>query len=266
MREPHVAADHAVVADAGHAAENRRPGVDDDVVPDVRMALDALDGVAVFVQLEALCAERDALIELHVLADGRRFADDDAGAVVDEKVVADRRAGVDIDTGELVGIFGHHARQHGDAHFVQPVRYPVNADRFKRGIGEHDLVAAHCGGIAVVSGLNVGFQAGLDLRDLFKKTEDDCVGLVLGPFRLKRCENLFEKLCSALQVVAHRDGGGNAAPPGGCAENMRIHGAAQQCNEARDTLLHAGAVFERSVHASGRNEALRDLADRLLMQ
>ena len=86
-----------------------------------------------------------------MLADGRRFADDDAGAVVDEKVVADRRAGVDIDTGELVGIFGHHARQHGDAHFVQPVRYPVNADRFKRGIGEHDLVAAHCGGVAVVS-------------------------------------------------------------------------------------------------------------------
>ena len=103
MREPHVAADHAVVADAGHAAENRRPGVDDDVVPDVRMALDTLDGVAVFVQLEALCAKRDALIELHVLADGRRFADDDAGAVVDEEAAADLRAGMDVDAGALSG-------------------------------------------------------------------------------------------------------------------------------------------------------------------
>ena len=249
-----------------HAAEDRRPGVDDDVVADVRMALDSLDGVAVFVQLKALRAERDALIELHMLADGRRLADDDAGAVVDKEVVADRCARVDVDAGELVGVFGHHARQHGDAHFVQPVRHAVNADGFKRGVGEHDLVAAHRGGVAVVSGLNVGFEARFDLRDLLKKAENERVGLFLGPLRLERREDLLEKLRGALQVIAHRDGGGSAAPPGGCAENMRVHGAAQQRDQARNALLHAGAVFQRPVHVSGGNEALRDLPDRLLMQ
>ena len=85
MRQPHVASDHAAVADVCCAAEDRRAGVYDDVISDVGVALDSLDGIAVFVQLKALRAERDALIEPYVFADGRRLADDDAGAVVMKK-------------------------------------------------------------------------------------------------------------------------------------------------------------------------------------
>ena len=48
-------------------------------------------------------AERDAVIERHVIADLGGLADDDAGAVIDEEAVSDRRARMDIDIGEKAG-------------------------------------------------------------------------------------------------------------------------------------------------------------------
>ena len=47
-----------------------------------------------FPGLLTITAERHALIDLDVVADDRRLADDDAGAVVDEEIFADLRAGV----------------------------------------------------------------------------------------------------------------------------------------------------------------------------
>ena len=81
-----------MVADDGVAAENGRIGVDDDFVFEGGMAFHAADDVAGGIAREAERAEGDALIELDVLADVARFADDDAGAVVDEEARADARA------------------------------------------------------------------------------------------------------------------------------------------------------------------------------
>ena len=71
-----------MIADGGIAAQNRCIRINNHMIADVRMALDALNGIAVFIQLKALRAERYALIELDMIADHRRFADDDAGSVV----------------------------------------------------------------------------------------------------------------------------------------------------------------------------------------
>ena len=56
--------------------------------------------------LDAQRAERDALVELHAVADHGGLADDDAGAVVDAERVADARAGVDVDAGLAVRELG----------------------------------------------------------------------------------------------------------------------------------------------------------------
>ena len=65
--------------------------------------------------------KRHALVKLDVGADVAGFADDDAGAVVDEEAGADARAGVDVDAGLGVGRLGHHARD--ERHVEQaPVR------------------------------------------------------------------------------------------------------------------------------------------------
>ncbi len=57
-------------------------------------------------------AERDRLIESHALADDGRFADHDAGAVVDEEAFVDRCAGMDVYSGFRMGDLGDDARDH----------------------------------------------------------------------------------------------------------------------------------------------------------
>ena len=96
--KPDVAADGAVVADMGVAAEDGGPGIDDHVVADLRVPVDALDGVAVFADREALGSERDALVKLYVVADYGGFTDDDACAVVDEEIASDGCARMDVDS------------------------------------------------------------------------------------------------------------------------------------------------------------------------
>src|SRR5690606_3613823 len=84
--EPDVAADHAAAPDHRLAAQDRGAGVDGDVVLDRGMALHAAQHLA---GARGERAERDALVEDHAVADLRRLADHDAGAVIDEEAPAD---------------------------------------------------------------------------------------------------------------------------------------------------------------------------------
>ena len=176
MGYPDVSADDRAVADLGTAAEDGGVGVDNAVVADVGVALDALDGVALLVELKALRAEGNALIYLDVVADGGGLADNDTRAVVDKEILADCRACVDIYAGLLVGVLGHNSRQIGDAEAVELVSYAVDRDGDEAGIGEDDLLGTPGGGIALVDRLNVLDEKRLDARDLRK----DRVGEALG--------------------------------------------------------------------------------------
>ena len=102
-----VGADLRAVADRDRA-EQLRARADRDVVLHGRVAL--AGG-------EAGAAERDALVERHVVADLGRLADHHAGAVVDEQPLADSRGGVDLDAGE-------RAREHRDQRAAAAARRP----------------------------------------------------------------------------------------------------------------------------------------------
>ena len=58
-----------------------------------------LQGRVALLAPRARPAQRDALVEVAVIADLRRFADDDAHAVVDEEALADFGARMDLDAG-----------------------------------------------------------------------------------------------------------------------------------------------------------------------
>ena len=85
LRQPDVSADDRTPAD-GDPSEDRRTRVDRDLVFDDGVAVDALDGVAVIVEGEALGAERYALVDANSFADLRRLSNDYACTVVDEEV------------------------------------------------------------------------------------------------------------------------------------------------------------------------------------
>src|SRR5262245_24035766 len=75
--QPYVPADHRPGADDRVPAENRRSGVDRDVVLERRMALGA--GLPGDAPRQAEGPQRNPLIDLHVVADHRGLADDHPG-------------------------------------------------------------------------------------------------------------------------------------------------------------------------------------------
>src|SRR6185437_16473621 len=94
----HVDEDDAAGADFGvpadlDIAEHLGAGREEDAVAHLGVAVAALLAGA---------TERHLLEDLDVVADHRRLADDDAGAVVDEDAGADRHGGMDVD-GENLG-------------------------------------------------------------------------------------------------------------------------------------------------------------------
>ena len=102
IRDPHVAADDGALPQR-HAAQDGGAGIDDHVVFDNGMARLAFFQVALGVGRKALGAQRHGLIDAYAPAQARGFADDDAGAVVDEAARADLRAGMDVDAGFAMG-------------------------------------------------------------------------------------------------------------------------------------------------------------------
>ena len=74
------------------------------------MALAALANVSLVVSLKAARSERYAMIQLHVLADLARLANDHAGAVINEKMRPDSCAGMNVDAGARMRPFRHEAR------------------------------------------------------------------------------------------------------------------------------------------------------------
>src|SRR5690606_28775931 len=105
LGEKHSPVDHAVIADAGIAAEYGGASIDGDVMTEGRVALHTAQQSAAFIPRETLGPEGHALIDATVIADLRRLADDDAGSVIDEERLANCRAGVNVDAGSGVRLF-----------------------------------------------------------------------------------------------------------------------------------------------------------------
>ena len=135
------------------------------------MPFGATDKVAVGVGLEREGPERDALIDLDAAADLTGFADHDAGAMINEKMVADRCAGMDVDAGAGVRPLRHHPGNQRHLQPVQDMGEPMDRHRFEAGIAEDDLVEGPYGGVAVVGRLDVGREHLSQLGDPLEKLD-----------------------------------------------------------------------------------------------
>ena len=82
-------------------------------------------------------------------ADDGRLADDDAGAMVDEEMVTDLCARVDVDAGGGMGQFRHHPRGKRDALLIEQVRQPVVEHRPDARVADEHLVLAAGGRVTL---------------------------------------------------------------------------------------------------------------------
>ena len=110
-----VRADGDVAANHRIAAKDRGARIDDDVIFNRGMALLIAEFIGV---LKRLRAEGDALVDADVIANDRRLADNHARAMVDEEIMTDRRAWMDINARGTMGKLAHHAGQDGYAFLI----------------------------------------------------------------------------------------------------------------------------------------------------
>ena len=125
--------------------------------------------------LKTQCAQGDALIEFYPFADVGRLADNHARAVIDEKILADIRAGMDVDARLAVRPLGHHARYERHGKLVQQMGQPVNGDGLQARIAENHFVQRLAGRIAGISGLDVHCQNFAKVGQLLQKSHGLCL-------------------------------------------------------------------------------------------
>ena len=136
-------AHHAIVTDHRLATQNGCVGIDGHIVFNggvaalAPQALSAAGGKA---------TQGHTLVDLHIFANDRGLANDDARAVVDEEKFTDGGAGVDVDARYAVGVLGHDAGDQRHTKAVQLVRQAVNGDGKKTGVGEDDLLLPEAAG------------------------------------------------------------------------------------------------------------------------
>src|SRR5215469_15911400 len=135
----------AVVAD-GDVAQDFGARTHDYIVPDRRVTL------ALFL---AGAAECYALVERNVIADDGGFADDDGGAVVDEKAMTDLCAGVNLDQGKPARHLRGKSGEEAEALVPEPVIDAVEPQGVQAGIAEQHFEVGSSGRIPLENGADV---------------------------------------------------------------------------------------------------------------
>ncbi len=93
-------------------------------------------------------SQSHALINFHMMPDGRGLPDHDAGAMIDKEILVDRSSRMDIDACQPVSMLCHNSRNQRNTHGKQFMGNPVNGDGVDSRIGVNNLFHAVSGGIA----------------------------------------------------------------------------------------------------------------------
>lgn len=133
------------------------------------------------VDVETPRAEPHRLIRAHALADDRRFADDDARAVVDEEGLVDRRAGLNVDARFGMRDLGDDAGDHCRAEEIEAMGESAPDDRGDARIAENHFVETSGGRVAGIGRAYIRVEKSARLRDGAGEIVDDVVRLSRDP-------------------------------------------------------------------------------------
>ena len=187
--------------------------------------------------------EGNTLINLDILADGGRLADNDAGSVIDEEIFADGCARVDINTGRAVSILCHDTRDQRHLKLEQLVRETIDRDRLQTRIRKNNLLLGVSSRIAVKGCLQIGFQKSADLWKCVEESNRQTLCLhmefaVVGVFVIRRIfERQLDLLIQTKQRILDQYAGTvlhNVDLVGGVPEIARIHDLHQIVDDLDD--------------------------------
>jgi ADP-ribose pyrophosphatase YjhB (NUDIX family) len=213
------------------------------------------------------------LVEAHPGADDRSLADDDAGAVIDEEAFADRRAGVDVDAGPLVGEFGDQPRDDRRAQAVQLVCDTVVEAGDRTGVADENFVSAARRGVAEERGLDIAVDQPADVAECIGEQANDRGRLI----RVKGATRLRLPIAELMTDLALQFGEGGGELGGdepvlvrGCdrlkAEAAGIQRLGKELDDPLDRAARrkggAGRCLPRPPVVSGGAQRIHRLAER----
>src|SRR5580698_7489533 len=120
------------------------------------MAFPTFFDFSFFVLLEAARAQSHPMIQLDVRTDTAGFTDHYASSVINKKMAADFRSGMNVDSRPAMGPFGHNARNQGQPVAVEDMSQTLNGNRFNARITDYDLVITRRCGVSLVRGFDIG--------------------------------------------------------------------------------------------------------------
>ncbi len=195
LGNPGVCADADVIAD-GDGAEDVRPGTDDDMVANVRVALipflECVVGILLFFEVEG--TEGDVLVEPAPVTDSGGLADDDAGAVVDEEVVSDLGARMDVDACVAFRGFGEFTGVLLPALLVQFMSDTLSNDGVESWIRSDNLKVGLRSRVAFICGFDVAFEALSDIGKIVDDGTNAVLGVSVGSIQLAASHELLAEL------------------------------------------------------------------------
>ena len=194
------------------------------------------------------------------------FADDHPGAVIDEEMGPDLRAGMNIRPGAFVGVFSEHPRNQRNMQTVEFMSQALDRDDQDTGVGEDDLLQTAGGGISEVGGFDVGLDDPADLRkgaeegDAFFFSDCDGFGMTDEAHGLR--DILAEAFVNGMEPLLGRRGH-LLLGQGGLLEEPRKKQVHHVRGEAVDRLLrrqiHSIEVVDPSIGGVGFEEGGFDL-------
>ncbi len=209
------------------------------------MSLLAADQIPLRVSGETECAERDTLIELHMLANVAGLTDHHTCPVVDEEVLADLGTGMNVDARFFMRPFGHHAGDERNAQHTEFVSQSIDGHGVQAGIAEDHFIDTLAGRIAVISRLHVGGQHTAQIGNPLEKRDGN-------------------RLPFGFVIVAARRAGVQATDAGLVLERPAdLHGQliVQAVDQVSGVIGHIAAVQPHSAPIPGIEDFLQVFQD-----
>lgn len=131
-----ICPDCGILPDDCLSSENRGVGIDGDVILDGRMALNRLKPPSLG---QGQGAKGHPLVKPDIVSDDAGLSDDDSCPMVDEEAFADFRTGMNVDSGQGVGIFTDDPGCLLPPLLIEKMSDPIAENGFKAGIGGNDF-------------------------------------------------------------------------------------------------------------------------------
>ena len=172
--------------------------------------------------------------------------------MVDEEALADGGAGVDVDAGEAVGVFGDDSGNQGHIGQIELVGNAVAGNGEEAGVAEDGLGRARCGRVALIRRDRVEGELASDLGQPAQKISGDSLGaaqtLLRCPVARVACAG---KTQTAMDLVDHdqrraMEGGAEVEPEAVFGDVTIAHIAWEDYRPQEvDHLDHLGARWQR---------------------